>query len=135
MKKQVSDVSLKLRQLEFTPAIVSSLKPAYHGLNLDRGRSAFLKAFANKIACEEVEDIFKSEVIFIAGPSGAGKQHYRKIAARIMEEKRQERPTLVSAESELVNGRDDLSYYSKLLNLQKLNYKIDENCRSFANVC
>ena len=135
-EKTGSDVSLKLRQLEFTPAIVSSLKPAYHGLNLDRGRSAFLKAFANKIACEEVEDIFKSEVVFIAGPSGAGKTTLSaKIATRIMEEKRQERPTLVSAESELVNGRDDLSYYSKLLNLQKLSYKIDENCRSFENVC
>ena len=135
-EKTGSDVSLKLRQLEFTPAIVSSLKPAYHGLNLDRGRSAFLKAFANKIACEEIEDILKSDVIFIAGPSGAGKTTLSaKVAARIMEEKRQERPTLVSAESELVKGRDDLAYYSKLLNLQKLNYKIDENCRSFADVC
>ena len=135
-EKTGSDVSLKLRQLEFTPAIVSSLKPAYHGLNLDRGRSAFLKAFANKIACEEIEDILKSDVIFIAGPSGAGKTTLSaKVAARIMEEKRQERPTLVSAESELVKGRDDLTYYSKLLNLQKLNYKIYENCRSFADVC
>ena len=36
------------------------------------------------------------------------------------------RPTLVSAESELSNGRDDLGYYSKSLNIQKLNYQIDE---------
>ena len=135
-EKTGSDVSLKLRQLEFTPAIVSSLKPAYHGLKLDRGHSAFLKAFSNKIACEEIEDIFKSEVIFIAGPSGAGKTTLSaKIAARIMEEKRREKPTLVSAESELVNGQDDLAYYSKLLNLQKINYKIDKNCRGFADIC
>ncbi len=135
-EKTGNDLSLKLRQLEFTPAIVSSLKPAYHGLKLDRGHSAFLKAFSNKIACEESEDIFKSEVIFIAGPSGAGKTTLSaKIAARIMEEKRRGKPTLVSAESELVNGQDDLAYYSKLLNLQKLNYKLDEKCRSFADVC
>ena len=47
-EKTGSAVSLKLRQLEFTPEIVASLKPAYDGLNIDRGRGAFLKAFANK---------------------------------------------------------------------------------------
>ncbi len=135
-EKTGSDISLKLRQLEFTPAIVSSLKPAYNGLSLGRGHIAFLKAFSHKIACEEIEDIFKSDVIFIAGPSGAGKTTLcAKVAARIMEETRQGRPTLVSVESELMKGQDDLAYYSKLLNLQKINYKIDKNCRGFADIC
>ena len=71
-EKTGNSTALKLRQLEFTPEIVASLKPAYDGLSLDRGQSAFLKAFASKISCDEIEEIFKSSVIFILGPSGAG---------------------------------------------------------------
>ena len=135
-EKTGSAVSLKLRQLEFTPEIVASLKPAYDGLNIDRGRSAFLKAFANKIACDEIEDIFKSDVIFIVGPSGAGKTTLSaKLAARMMEEDKGAKPTLVSAVSELANRRDDLAYYSKLLNIPKINYKLDENCSGFTSIC
>ena len=94
--------------MEFTPEIVASLKPAYDGLSLDRGRSAFLKAFANKISCDEIEEIFKSSVIFILGPSGAGKTTLSaKLAARIMEKDKQ-LSNMVSAESELSNRRDDL---------------------------
>ena len=135
-EKTGSAVSLKLRQLEFTPEIVASLKPAYDGLNIDRGRGAFLKAFANKIACDEIEDIFKSQVIFIIGPSGVGKTTLSaKLAARMMEEDKDKKPTLLSAVSELANRRDDLAYYSKLLNIPKLNYKVDENCSGFTGIC
>ena len=135
-EKTGSSVSLKLRQLEFTPEIVSSLKPAFDGLSIDRGRGAFLKAFANKIACDEIKDIFKSHVIFIIGPSGSGKTTLSaKLAARMMEEHKQLKPTLVSAASELASRRDDLTYYSKLLNIPKLNYEIDENCTSFLGIC
>ena len=135
-EKTGSAVSLKLRQLEFAPEIVASLKPAYDGLNMERGRSAFLKAFANKISCDEIEDIFKSDVIFIVGPSGSGKTTLSaKLAARMMEEDKDAKPTLVSAVSELANRRDDLAYYSKLLNIPKINYKIDENCSGFTSIC
>ena len=135
-EKTGNSISLKLRQLEFTPEIVSSLKPAYDGLNIDRGLSAFVKAFANKIACDEIQDIFKSQVIFVIGPSGAGKTTLSaKLAARIMEENKQVKPTLVSTESQVVNRRDDLAYYSKLLNIPKLNYRIDQNCKSFTSIC
>jgi flagellar biosynthesis GTPase FlhF len=135
-EKTGNSISLKLRQLEFTPEIVSSLKPAYDGLNIDRGLSAFVKAFANRIACDEIQDIFKSQVIFVIGPSGAGKTTLSaKLAARIMEENKQVKPTLVSTESEVVNRRDDLAYYSKLLNIPKLNYRIDQNCKSFTSIC
>ena len=135
-EKTGNSIALKLRQLEFTPAIVSSLKPAYDGLNIDRGLSAFVKAFANRIACEEIQDIFKSQVIFVLGPSGAGKTTLSaKLAARIMEENKQVKPTLVSTESQVVNKRDDLAYYSKLLNIPKLNYRIDRNCKSFTSIC
>ena len=134
-EKTGNSIALKLRQLEFTPEIVSSLKPAYDGLNLERGRSAFLKAFAKKIACDEIEDIFNSQVIFIIGPSGAGKTTLSaKLAARMMEKDKQVRPSLVSVESELGKGRDDLGYYSKLLNIQKLNYHINENCSGFDTI-
>ena len=105
-------------------------------MNIDRGRGAFLKAFANKIACDEIEDIFQSDVIFIVGPSGAGKTTLSaKLAARMMEEDKDAKPTLVSAVSELANRRDDLAYYSKLLNIPKINYKIDENCSGFTSIC
>ena len=135
-EKTGSAVSLKLRKLEFAPEIVASLKPAYDGLNIDRGSGAFLKAFANKIACDEIEDIFQSDVIFIVGPSGAGKTTLSaKLAARMMEEDKDAKPTLVSAVSELANRRDDLAYYSKLLNIPKINYKIDENCSGFTSIC
>ena len=135
-EKTGSAVSLKLRKLEFAPEIVASLKPAYDGLNINRGRGAFLKAFANKIACDEIEDIFQSDVIFIVGPSGAGKTTLSaKLAARMMEEDKDAKPTLVSAVSELANRRDDLAYYSKLLNIPKINYKIDENCSGFTSIC
>ena len=135
-EKTGSAVSLKLRKLEFAPEIVASLKPAYDGLNIDRGRGAFLKAFANKIACDEIEDIFQSDAIFIVGPSGAGKTTLSaKLAARMMEEDKDAKPTLVSAVSELANRRDDLAYYSKLLNIPKINYKIDENCSGFTSIC
>jgi flagellar biosynthesis GTPase FlhF len=135
-EKTGNSISLKLRQLEFTPEIVSSLKPAYDGLNIDRGLSAFVKAFANRIACDEIQDIFKSQVIFVIGPSGTGKTTLSaKLAARIMEENKQVKPTLVSTESQVVNRRDDLAYYSKLLNIQKLNYQIDQNCKGFTSIC
>ena len=135
-EKTGNSISLKLRQLEFTPEIVSSLKPAYDGLNIDRGLSAFVKAFADRIACDEIQDIFKSQVIFVIGPSGAGKTTLSaKLAARIMEENKQVKPTLVSTESQVVNRRDDLAYYSKLLNIPKLNYRIDQNCKSFTSIC
>ena len=135
-EKTGNSISLKLRQLEFTPEIVSSLKPAYDGLNIDRGLSAFVKAFANKLACDEIQDIFKSQVIFVIGPSGAGKTTLSaKLAARIMEENKQVKPTLVSTESQVVNRRDDLAYYSKLLNIPKLNYRLDQNCKSFTSIC
>jgi flagellar biosynthesis GTPase FlhF len=135
-EKTVNSVSLKLRQLEFTTEIVSSLKPAYDGLNIDRGLAAFIKAFANKIACEEIQDIFKSQVIFIVGPSGSGKTTLSaKLAARIMEDNKQMKPTLVSMESEVVNRREDLAYYSKLLNIPKINYQIEENCINFESIC
>jgi flagellar biosynthesis GTPase FlhF len=135
-EKTGNSISLKLRQLEFTPEIVSSLKPAYDGLNIDRGLSAFVKAFANRIACDEIQDIFKSQVIFVIGPSGAGKTTLSaKLAARIMEDNKQVKPTLVSTESQVVNRRDDLAYYSKLLNIPKLNYRIDQSCKSFTNIC
>ncbi len=131
-----NSVSLKLRNLEFTPEIVSALKPAYDGLNIDRGLAAFIKAFANKIACEEIEDIFKSQVIFIVGPSGSGKTTLSaKLAARIMEDNKQMKPTLVSMESEVVNRREDLAHYSKLLNIPKINYQIEENCKNFESIC
>ncbi len=135
-EKTGNSISLKLRQLEFTPEIVSSLKPAYDGLNIDRGLSAFVKAFANRLACDEIQDIFKSQVIFVIGPSGAGKTTLSaKLAARIMEENKQVRPTLVSTESQVVNRRDDLAYYSKLLNIPKLNYRLDKNCKNFTSIC
>ena len=135
-EKTGNSISLKLRQLEFTPEIVSSLKPAYDGLNLDRGLSAFVRAFADRIACDEIQDIFKSQVIFVIGPSGAGKTTLSaKLAARIMEENKQVKPTLVSTESQVVNKRDDLAYYSKLLNIPKLNYRLDQNCKSFTSIC
>ena len=131
-----NSVSLKLRKLEFTPEIVSSLKPAYDGLNIDRGLAAFIKAFANKIACEEIQDIFKSQVIFIVGPSGSGKTTLSaKLAARIMEDNKQMKPTLVSMESEVINSREDLAHYSKLLNIPKINYQIEENCKNFESIC
>ena len=135
-EKTGNSISLKLRQLEFTPEIVSSLKPAYDGLNIDRGLSAFVKAFANRIACDEIQDIFKSQVIFVIGPCGAGKTTLSaKLAARIMEENKNVKPTLVSTEGQVVNRRDDLAYYSKLLNIPKLNYQIDQNCKSFTSIC
>lgn len=135
-EKACNSVELKLRQLEFTPEIVADLRPAYNGLNLERGRSAFIKAFSNKIACEEIEEIFKSQVIFVVGPSGAGKTTLAaKLAARIMEDNKVLRPTLVSTESELGSKQDDLSYYSKLLNLPKLNYRIEQNCIGFVKIC
>ena len=55
-EKTGNSVSLKLRQLEFAPEIVSSLKPAYDGLSQDRGLVAFIKAFSNRIACEEIQE-------------------------------------------------------------------------------
>ena len=135
-EKTGNSVSLKLRQLEFTPEIVSLLKPSYDGLSLDRGLTAFIKAFANNIACEEIQDIFKSQVIFIIGPSGSGKTTLSaKLAARIMEDDKQMKPTLVSTENEVVNRSEDLAHYSKLLNIPKLNYQIDENCTNFKSIC
>ena len=52
-----------------------------------------------------------------------------------MEENKQLKPTLVSTESQVVNRRDDLAYYSKLLNVPKLNYRLDQNCKSFTSIC
>ena len=38
-EKAGNSVSLKLRQLEFSPEIISALRPAFEGLSLERGKS------------------------------------------------------------------------------------------------
>ena len=135
-EKAGNSVSLKLRQLEFSPEIISALRPAFDGLNLERGKAAFLKAFSTKIGCDEASEILKSKVIFIVGPSGAGKTTLAaKLAARIMEQDNALKPSLVSTESQLTNKKDDLSHYSKLLNIQKLHYKLDHDINDFNEIC
>jgi ribosomal protein L30E len=52
-----------------------------------------------------------------------------------MEDNKQMKPTLVSMESEVVNRREDLAYYSKLLNIPKINYQVEENCKNFESIC
>ena len=119
-----NSTSLKLRQLEFSPEIIFALKPAFEGLSLERGKAAFLKAFSKKIGCDDAHDVLKSRLIFIVGPSGAGKTTLSaKLAARVMERDYVQKPALVSIESQLANQRDDLSHYAKLLNIQKFHYK------------
>ncbi len=135
-EKAGNSTSLKLRQLEFSPEIISALKPAFDGLNLERGKAAFLKAFSKKVGCDETNEVLKSKVIFIVGPSGVGKTTLAaKLAARIMERNNALKPALVSTESQLTNKKDDLSHYSKLLNVQKFHYKLDQNVDGFNEIC
>ena len=47
LNEQTETLFRLAKQLEFTPEIVSSLKPAYDGLNIDRGLGAFI-SFAIK---------------------------------------------------------------------------------------
>ena len=72
-----------------------------------------MKAFANKIACDEIEDIFRSDVIFIVGPSGAGKTTLSaKLAARIMEEDKEDENSLFKFKLVgLISGKEN-SYIS-----------------------
>ena len=56
-----NSISLKLRQLEFSPEIIFALKPAFEGLSLERGKAAFLKAFSKKIGCDDAHDVLKSQ--------------------------------------------------------------------------
>ena len=135
-EKAGNSVPLKLRQLEFSPYIISMLRPAFDGLNLERGKAAFLKAFSKRIGCDEVNEVLKSKVIFIVGPSGVGKTTLAaKLTARIMEDNDALKPALVSTESQLTNKKDDLSHYSKLLNVQKFHYKLDQDIDDFNKIC
>ena len=47
-EKAGNSISLKLRQLEFSPEIIFSLRPAFEGLSLERGKSAFFKSLFKK---------------------------------------------------------------------------------------
>tara|TARA_B100000963_G_C22624747_1_gene671738 strand:- start:1912 stop:3078 length:1167 start_codon:yes stop_codon:yes gene_type:complete len=140
-EKSLNDVAansipLKLRQLEFSPEVISSLKPAFEGLSVERGKAAFLKAFSYKIACEEVYEVLKSEVTFIVGSSGVGKTTLSaKLAARMMEDKSSSKPSLISIESQLNSKQDDLSYFAKLLNVQKFNHKLEQGIDGFRDIC
>ena len=134
-EKAGNSISLKLRQLEFSPEIIFSLRPAFEGLSLERGKSAFLKAFSKKIACDDAHEILKSRVIFITGPSGVGKTTLSaKLAARIMEHNLNKKPALVSIQSQLTSQKDDLSHYAKLLNMQKFHYKIEKDIDDFDGI-
>ena len=42
---------------------------------------------------------------------------------------------MVSTESQLTNQKDDLSHYSKLLNVQKFHYKLDQDIDDFNKIC
>ena len=135
-EKVGNSISFKLRQLEFSPEIIFALRPAFDGLSLERGKTAFLKAFSKKIGCDEGNEILKSRVIFIVGPSGVGKTTLAaKLAARIMESDETLKPALVSTERQLTNKRDDLSHYAKLLNTEKFHFRFDQDGKDLDNIC
>jgi len=121
--------ALKLRQLEFSPEIVSNLQPSFEGLSFERGKVAFINAFSKRIAFDEVEEVLDSRVIFLVGPSGAGKTTMAaKMGARILEKSKINDLSLISTDSLLQQQSDDLAHFSKLLNVQK--FKIDIEGRS-----
>ncbi len=119
--------SLKLRQLEFTPEIVTSLQPSFEGLSFERGKAAFINAFSKRIAYEEAEEVLGSQVIFIVGPSGAGKTTLAaKLAARILERSKLNDLVLISTDDTLHYQADDLTHFSKLLNVPKFKIKTED---------
>ncbi len=131
-----NSVPLKLRQFEFSPEVIMSLKPAFEGLSIERGTASFLRAFSKKIACEEVNEVLKSQVTFIVGSSGVGKTTLSaKLAARMMEDKDSSKPSLVSTESHLSSKKDDLSYFARLLNIQKFHYQLEQSVDGFEKLC
>ena len=92
-----------------------------------RGTASFLRAFSKKIACEEVNEVLKSQVTFIVGSSGVGKTTLSaKLAARMMEDKDSSKPSLVSTESHLSSKKDDLSYFARLLNPLEVQSSMDQ---------
>ncbi len=119
--------SLKLRQLEFSPEIVKSLQPSFEGLSFERGKAAFINAFSKRIAYDEVEEVLGSNVIFLVGPSGVGKTTMAaKLGARILEKSKLNDLALISTDDILHYQSDDLSHFSKLLNVPKYKVKIEE---------
>ncbi len=117
--------SLKLRQLEFSPEIVTSLQPAFEGLSFERGKAAFINAFSKKIAYDEAGEVLGSKVIFLVGPSGAGKTTMAaKLGARILEKSKLNDLALISTDDNLHYQSDDLGHFSKLLNVPKFKLKI-----------
>tara|TARA_X000001036_G_scaffold365334_1_gene349787 strand:+ start:1484 stop:2635 length:1152 start_codon:yes stop_codon:yes gene_type:complete len=119
--------SLKLRQLEFSQEIVASLQPSFEGLSFDRGKAAFINAFSSKVAYEEAGEVLGSKVIFLVGPSGAGKTTMAgKLGARILERSKMTDLALISTDDILHYQADDLNYFSKLLNVPKFKIKIKD---------
>jgi flagellar biosynthesis GTPase FlhF len=118
---------LKLRQMEFSSEIVSNLQPSFEGLSFERGKAAFINAFCNKIAYEEVEEVFGSHTIFLVGPSGSGKTTLAaKIGARILEKMKTGDLSLISTDSLLQHQTDNLAHFAKLLNVPKFKCQIED---------
>ena len=51
-----------------------------------------------------------------------------------MEHNLNKKPALVSIQSQLTSQKDDLSHYAKLLNMQKLHYKIEKDIDDFDGI-
>ena len=80
--------------------------------------------------------MLRSQVTFIVGSSGVGKTTLSaKLAARMMEDKDSSKPTLVSTESHLSSKKDDLSYFARLLNIQKFHYRLEQSVDGFEKLC
>ena len=116
-----SSTALKLRQMGFSPKIVNTLEGSFVGKDFENGRVGFLRALANKIVPENMQNLKEAKIIYVIGASGNGSTTLAAKFAALFAEKSENITNKVGL-AELDNGinmvSESLRGYGRLLNLK-----------------
>ncbi|MDC3091247.1 GTP-binding protein [Rickettsiales bacterium] len=110
---------IKLRQDNFSPALISKLNYSYQGKNLEEGKISFFRELSKKISSNDFDRVLKSRNIFVFGNSGSGKSTLvAKLASYISDARKTTNINFIDVSNTSTNHSETLRGYSRVLGLK-----------------